>query len=127
MDSTIPRPGSSSARDALRSFPPLDLAVIDADTGQAREVLSDPDYQAIAALAECVKSNTHALLSKLDYNGQFYYPASLHLPSLLAARGVIQGALNKEGNAVSATNGAATPLNRRNPSHPGRPGVGQFH
>ena len=60
MDSTIPRPGSSSARDALRSFPPLDLAVIDADTGQAREVLSDPDYQAIAALAECVKSNTHA-------------------------------------------------------------------
>ena len=91
MDSTIPRPGSSSARDALRSFPPLALAVIDANTGQAREVLSDPDYQAIAALAECVKSNAHALLSKLDYNGRFYYPASLHLPSLLATRDVNPG------------------------------------
>jgi len=88
VDSTIPRPGSSSARDALRSFSPLDLAVIDADTGQAREVLSGPDYQAIAALAECVKSNTHASLSKLDYNGRFYYPASLHLLSLLAARDI---------------------------------------
>jgi endoglucanase len=85
--------GSSSARDVLRSFPPLELAVIDANTGQAREVLSDPDYQAIAALAECVKSNSHASLSKLDYNGQFYYPASLHLLSLLAARDVNSGCL----------------------------------
>ena len=85
--------GSSSVRDVLRSFPPLELAVIDANTGQAQEVLSDPDYQAIAALAECVRSNTHALLSKLDYNGQFYYPASLHLLSLLAARHVNSGCL----------------------------------
>jgi endoglucanase len=64
---------SSSARDVLRSFPSLELAVIDANTGQTRDVLSDPDYQAIAALAQCVKSNTHASLSKLDYNGRFYY------------------------------------------------------
>jgi endoglucanase len=85
--------GSSSAHNVLRSFPPLELAVIDANTGQAREMLSDPDYQAIAALAECAKSNAHALLSKLDYNGQFYYPASLHLLSLLAARDANSGCL----------------------------------
>ena len=80
--------GSSSARELLRSFPSLELAVIDANTGQTREVLSDPDYQAIAALAACVKSDTPASLSKLDYNGRFYYPASLHLLSLVAARDV---------------------------------------
>jgi hypothetical protein len=40
-----------------------------------------------------VKSNSHASLSKLDYNGQFYYPASLHLLSLLAARDVNSGCL----------------------------------
>jgi endoglucanase len=77
----------------LRSFPPLQLAVIDVNTGQAQEILSDPDYQAIAALAECVNSNSHSSLSKLDYNGRFYYPASLHLLSLLAARGVNSGCL----------------------------------
>jgi endoglucanase len=77
----------------LRSFPPLQLAVIDVNTGQAQEILSDPDYQAIAAIAECVNSNSHSSLSKLDYNGRFYYPASLHLLSLLAARGVNSGCL----------------------------------
>jgi endoglucanase len=85
--------GSLSARQLLRSFPPLQLAVVDVNTGQAREILSDPDYQAVAALAECVKSNTHSSLSKLDYNGRFYYPASLHLLSLLAARDVNSGCL----------------------------------
>jgi endoglucanase len=79
---------SSPARELLRSFPPLELAVIDVNTGQAREILSDPDYQAIAALAECLNSNTHSSLSKLDYNGRFYDPASLHLLSLVAARDV---------------------------------------
>jgi endoglucanase len=84
---------SSSAREVLRSIPPLQLAVIDVNTGQAREVLNDPDYQAIAALAQCVNSNTHSSLSKLDYVGRFYYPASLHLLSLLAARDVNSGCL----------------------------------
>jgi endoglucanase len=84
---------SSSARETLRSFPPLQLAVIDVNTGQPREMLSDPDYQAIAALVECVSSNTRSSLSKLDYNGRFYYPASLHLLSLLAARDVNSGCL----------------------------------
>jgi endoglucanase len=84
---------SSPARELLRSFPPLELAVIDVNTGQAREILSDPDYQAIAALAECLNSNTHSSLSKLDYNGRFYYPASLHLLSLVAARDVNSGCL----------------------------------
>ena len=83
----------SSARELLRSFPPLQLAVIDVNTGQAREILGDPDYQAIAALVECVSSNTPSSLSKLDYNGRFYYPASLHLLSLLAARDVNSGCL----------------------------------
>jgi endoglucanase len=79
---------SSSAREVLQLFSPLQLAVIDVNTGQAREILSDPDYQAIAALVECVSSNPHSSLSKLEYNGGFYYPASLHLLSLLAARDV---------------------------------------
>jgi len=83
----------SSAREVLRSFPSLELAVIDVRTGQAREMLADPDYQAIAALMECANSNPHASLNKLDYNGQFYYPASLHLLSLVAARDVNSGCL----------------------------------
>jgi endoglucanase len=85
--------GSSSARELLRSFPPLQLAVTDVNTGQVREMLSDPDYQAIAALAECANSNTHSSLSKLPYNGRFYYPASLHLLSLVAAQDANSGCL----------------------------------
>jgi endoglucanase len=84
---------SSSARELLRSFLPLQLSVTDVNTGEARETLSDPDYQAIAALAECVNSSTHSSLSKLPYNGRFYYPASLHLLSLLAARDANSGCL----------------------------------
>jgi hypothetical protein len=42
---------------------------------------------------ECASSNTHSLLSKLEYNGRFYYPASLHLLSLLAARDANLGCL----------------------------------
>ena len=84
---------SSSARELLRSFLPLQLAVTDVSTGQAREMLSDPDYQAIAALVECANSNTRSSLSKLPYNGRFYYPASLHLLSLVAAQDANSGCL----------------------------------
>jgi endoglucanase len=84
---------NSSRRKLLRSLPPLELAVIDVNTGQANEALNDPDYQAIAALVECAKSDAQPSLHTLNYNGQFYYPASLHLLSLVAARDLNLGCL----------------------------------
>jgi endoglucanase len=75
--------GGPSNRDLLKSFLPLDLSVIDVKTGSPSQKLSDPDYGAIANLAECVGS--HSPVQWKAFHGEFYYPATLHLLALIAA------------------------------------------
>jgi endo-1,4-beta-D-glucanase Y len=75
--------GGPSNRDLLKSFWPLDLSVIDVKTDSPSQKLSDPDYGAIANLAECVGS--HSPVQWKAFHGEFYYPATLHLLALLAA------------------------------------------
>jgi endo-1,4-beta-D-glucanase Y len=75
--------GGPSNRDLLKSFLPLDLSVIDVKTDSPSQKLSDPDYGAIANLAECVGS--HSPVQWKAFHGEFYYPATLHLLALLAA------------------------------------------
>lgn len=73
-------------RQLAAAFAPLELAVIDVNSGEAREPLSDPDYKPIAALAGCLaRQSGAAALSALGYHGQSYFPATLHLLSLGAA------------------------------------------
>jgi endoglucanase len=75
--------GGPSNRDLLKSFLPLDLSVIDVKTDSPSQKLSDPDYGAIANLAECV--GWHSPVQWKAFHGEFYYPATLHLLALLAA------------------------------------------
>ena len=74
-----------AAADLSMSLLPHNLAVVDLDSGADRERLANPDYQAIAQLADCRNSSRLSTLRNLPYDGQFYYPASLHLLSLVAA------------------------------------------
>jgi endoglucanase len=69
----------------LQAFDQIDLSVIDLDTGSARDPLSDPDYQAIRTLVECVLHGS-TIYAFPAYHGQFYYPATLHLLAMIAAR-----------------------------------------
>jgi hypothetical protein len=62
---------------------PLDLSVIDVKTASLTQKLSDPDYGAIAYLADCVSS--HSPVQWKTFHGEFYYPATLYLLALIAA------------------------------------------
>jgi endo-1,4-beta-D-glucanase Y len=75
--------GGPSNRDLLKSFLPLDLSVIDVKTDSPSQKLSDPDYGAIANLAECVGS--YSSVQWKAFHGEVYYPATLHLLALIAA------------------------------------------
>ena len=75
--------GQPGDRDLLKVFSPLDLSVIDVKTASPSQKLSDPDYGAIANLAECV--GWHSPVQWKAFHGEFYYPATLHLLALLAA------------------------------------------
>src|SRR6267378_228247 len=75
--------GEPADRDLLKQFLPLDLSVIDVKTASPSEKLSDPDYGAIAGLVECVGS--HAPAQWKAFHGEFYYPTSLYLLTLIAA------------------------------------------
>ncbi|WGR94613.1 glycosyl hydrolase family 8 [Bradyrhizobium sp. ISRA435] len=55
-------------------------SVVEVDSGNNAEPLSDPDYQAIAALATCARASS----GEPAYNGRFYYPATLYLLSRIA-------------------------------------------
>jgi endo-1,4-beta-D-glucanase Y len=74
--------GEPGDRDLLKSFLPLDLSVIDVKTASPGQRLSDPDYGAIANLAECVGS--HSPVQWKAVHGEFYYPATLYLLALIA-------------------------------------------
>lgn len=71
-----------SHRDAAAALVP-DGSVVDVDSGNNTEPLSDPDYKAIAALAACPGAR-EAAAGEPAYNGRFYYPATLYLLSQLA-------------------------------------------
>jgi endoglucanase len=75
--------GEPGNRDLLKSFLPLDLSVIDVKTASPSQKLSDPDYGAIANLADCVGS--HSPVQWKAFHGEFYYPATLYLLALIAA------------------------------------------
>jgi endoglucanase len=75
--------GEPADRDLLKSFVPLDLSVVDVNTGNPGEKLSDPDYEAMATLVQCVGSQAPGQWKA--FHGAFYYPAALHLLALIAA------------------------------------------
>ena len=75
--------GEPADRDLLKSFVPLDLSVVDVKTGNPGEKLSDPDYEAMATLVQCVGSQAPGQWKA--FHGAFYYPAALHLLALIAA------------------------------------------
>ena len=75
--------GEPADRDLLKSFVPLDLSVVDVNTGNPGEKLSDPDYEAMATLVQCVGSQAPGQWKA--FLGAFYYPAALHLLALIAA------------------------------------------
>jgi endoglucanase len=75
--------GEPADRDLLKSFVPLDLSVVDVKTANPTEKLSDPDYEAMAALVQCVGSQAPVQWRAL--HGEFYYPAALYLLALIAA------------------------------------------
>ena len=75
--------GEPADRDLLKSFVPLDLSVVDVNTGNPGEKLSDPDYEAMATLVQCVGSQAPGQWK--SFHGAFYYPAALHLLALIAA------------------------------------------
>ncbi len=54
-------------------------------SGEARQPLSDPDYETIRMLLDCFMVRKGNSLIGLRYNGQSYYPATLHLLALVAA------------------------------------------
>jgi endo-1,4-beta-D-glucanase Y len=78
--------GTAQDRSLLQPYSQIDLSVIDLDSGDIRDALSDPDYGAISALAGCVLHGTSVSPSSSPYQGQTYYPATLHLLALIAAR-----------------------------------------
>jgi endoglucanase len=75
--------GEPADRDLLKYFVPLDLSVVDVKTGNPGEKLSDPDYEAMATLVQCVGSQ--APVQWKAFHGEFYYPAALHLLARIAA------------------------------------------
>ena len=75
--------GEPADRDLLKSFVPLDLSVVDVNTGNPGEKLSDPDYEAMATLVQCVGSQAPGQWKA--FHVAFYYPAALHLLALIAA------------------------------------------
>jgi len=75
--------GEPADRDLLTPFLPIDLSVVDVTTGNQRQRLSDPDYEAVAALVGCVGS--HPPAQWRPFHGEFYYPATLYLLALIAA------------------------------------------
>jgi endo-1,4-beta-D-glucanase Y len=75
--------GEPADRELLKSFVPLDLSVVDVKTGNPGEKLSDPDYEAMATLVQCVGSQAPGQWKA--FHGEFYYPAALHLLALIAA------------------------------------------
>lgn len=75
--------GEPADRDLLKSFVPLDLSVVDVKTGNPGEKLSDPDYEAMATLVQCVGAQAPGQWKA--FHGEFYYPAALHLLALIAA------------------------------------------
>jgi endoglucanase len=78
--------GTSQDRSLLQPYSRIVLSVIDLDSGDIRDALSDPDYGAISALAGCALHGTSVSPSSSPYQGQTYYPATLHLLALIAAR-----------------------------------------
>jgi len=75
--------GQPADRDLLTPFLPIDLSVVDVTTGNQRQRLSDPDYEAVAALVGCVGS--HPPAQWRPFHGEIYYPATLYLLALIAA------------------------------------------
>jgi endo-1,4-beta-D-glucanase Y len=75
--------GEPADRDLLKSFVPLDLSVVDVNTGNPGEKLSDPDYEAMATLVQCVGSQAPGQWKA--FHGAFYYPATLYLLALIAS------------------------------------------
>lgn len=80
--------GEPADRDLLKVFSPLDLSVIDLKTASPTQKLADPDYEAMADLAECVGS--HSPVQWKAFHGEFYYPATLYLLARIAADEVRQ-------------------------------------
>jgi len=78
--------GEPADRGLLKVFSPLDLSVVDLKTASPSQKLSDPDYGAIANLVECVGS--HSPVQWKAFHGESYYPASLYLLTLIAAKEV---------------------------------------
>jgi endoglucanase len=78
--------GTAQDRSLLQSYGQTDLSIIDLDTGNIREALSDPDYRGIGALVGCALHGTSVSPASPRYQGQTYYPATLHLLAMVAAR-----------------------------------------
>jgi endoglucanase len=78
--------GTPQDLSLLRTFTRIELSIIDLDTGKVDEPLSDPDYRAISALAQCALHGPFTAAAFRAYQGDFYYPATLHLLSMIAAR-----------------------------------------
>ena len=75
--------GTAQDRSLLQSYGQIDLSIIDLTSGNIHEALSDPDYRGISALVGCV---LHGTFASPPYQGQTYYPATLHLLAMIAVR-----------------------------------------
>lgn len=78
--------GTAQDRSLLQPYGQIDLSVIDLDSGNIREALSDPDYGGISALVGCVLHGTSVSPASPPYQGQTYFPATSHLLAMIAAR-----------------------------------------
>jgi hypothetical protein len=78
--------GTAQDRSLLQPYSQIDLSVIDLDSGNISEALSDPDYGGISALVGCVLHGTSVSPASPPYQGQTYFPATSHLLAMIAAR-----------------------------------------
>jgi len=84
----------------LQLYGQIDLSIVDLDSGNIREALSDPDYGGISALVGCVLHGSSVSLASPPNHGQTYYPATLHLLAMIAAHD--QGCLSETLSRIIA-------------------------
>lgn len=62
------------------------LILVDLSSGKPTETLTDPGYRILAALGDCVASQTPLAPDLRDFEPTVYYPSTLHLLSLAFVR-----------------------------------------
>ena len=62
------------------------LILVDLSNGEPTETLTDAGYRILAALSDCVASQTPLALELRDFEPTVYYPSTLHLLSLAFVR-----------------------------------------